>query len=348
MIQSPDASRPPAQPRLTAERLLGLDALRGIAALCVVFLHASALYPQLPHYSGKAYLAVDFFFMLSGFVMARTYEGRLAKGYLGAQFFFARYRRLWPTMVVGGLLFLPFLHEAAPEPGLYYKLVVLNLLLLPALTSREIFPLNVPAWSVFYELVANLLHGYVLWRLPVRWLGGMCIVALMGVAVASYDVGSMDIGSGKGELLGGISRVLFSYGMGIIIWRCWGERRLHAAWGIAALLAMPVLFAVPGEWLLGYWPYDLAVEAVCCPLILIGGLSVLRSPGDGPGKWAARWAGELSFPLYAIHFPLLYWFRDWQLPAELAILLCLPAAAVVSLVTQSMRTHRSTTRHNIM
>ncbi|MEO5598358.1 MAG: acyltransferase [Novosphingobium sp.] len=317
---------------------MGLDALRGIAALCVVALHTGALYPQFPRYSGKAYLAVDFFFMLSGFVMARTYEPRLAKGYLGAQFFIARYRRLWPTMVVGGLLFLPFLHEAAPEPGLYYKLVVLNLLLLPALTSREIFPLNVPAWSVFYELVANLLHGYVLWRLQVRWLVVMCLIALIGVAVASYDLGSMDIGSGKGELLGGISRVLFAYGMGIVIWRCWGERRLPAVYGVAALLAMPVLFAVPPEWLLGYWPYDLVVEAVACPLILIGGLALLREPGAAFGKWAAKWAGELSFPLYAVHFPLLYWFRDWQLSPELAVALCLPAAALVNWLTTHLRT----------
>jgi peptidoglycan/LPS O-acetylase OafA/YrhL len=317
---------------------LGLDALRGIAALCVVVLHAGALYPAFPNYSGKAYIAVDFFFMLSGFVMARTYEPRLANGYLGARFFIARYRRLWPTMALGGVMFLPFLHEAAPDPGLFYKLVVLNLLLLPALTSREVFPLNVPAWSVFYELVANLLHGYVLWRLNVRWLTTMCLIALAGVAAASYSPGTLDVGSGRNELLGGLSRVLFGYGIGIVIWRTWGEARLHTAFGIASLFAMPLLFAVPAEWRLGYWPYDLIVEAAACPLILIGGLALLRGPGNRLGKWLAQWSGELSFPLYAVHFPLLYWLRKWGLPPEAAIALCLPVAAATNWLTTQLRT----------
>ena len=75
--------------------------------------HVRTVYEAAPQYSPRAYLAVDFFFVLSGFVMARAYEQKLRAGYGGDRFFKARYLRLWPTIAFGSLLFVPFVREAA-------------------------------------------------------------------------------------------------------------------------------------------------------------------------------------------------------------------------------------------
>jgi len=325
----------PVQPN--AGRLPGLDALRGIAAFCVVVMHTQSLYPEFPRYSGKAYLAVDFFFALSGYVMARTYERRLAAGFSASQFFFARYRRLWPTMAIGGLLFLPFLYAAAPDGVLFTAMALLNLALVPTLAASDIFPLNVPAWSVFYELVANVLHGFWLWQARLRWLLAMIAVAFVVLALAGRANGSLDIGSGQGEWIGGLARVVFSYGLGIVIWRWRGDRASSRFWIVPTFLAMPVLFAVPVVAPLYGWPFDLAVIAIASPLILIGGLAIRGS------SWLALRAGELSFPLYAVHFPMLFWFRKWGLVPEAAVLMCLPVAAMVAYVTVMFGKQRKAT-----
>src|SRR5262245_61697811 len=81
-------------------RLYGLDALRGVAALAVLFHHYEVIFGST-HYFSRAYLAVDVFFMISGYVMARTYEGRLGNSLSAVQFLWIRIKRLWPTMAVG-------------------------------------------------------------------------------------------------------------------------------------------------------------------------------------------------------------------------------------------------------
>ncbi len=287
-------------------------------------MHAHALFPAFPDYAPKAYLAVDFFFVLSGFVMARTYEPRLAAGYGAGRFFAARYRRMWPTMLLGALLFLPFLSEATHDPDWHWKSQVLpNLLLLPSLSSDNLFPLNVPAWSIFFELVANLIHGLLLWRLRAGWIAAIGLLCLAGLVHAAMAAGNFDIGSAQGQMLAGLFRVGVTYCMGIVLWRVWGERQLHGLFGLLAALALPLAFSATDSAACG-WSYDLGFVLLACPLLMLGALAISR------GALLAKISGELSFPLYAVHYPALYWCRSYGLEPEQSVLVCLLLAALVA------------------
>lgn len=321
--------------RATPARLFGLDALRGIAALCVVLLHAHVLMPEIPDLMNRGYLAVDFFFVLSGYVMARTYEPRLAQGFRATAFFLARYRRLWPTMAIGGLLFLPFLGEGTRGEDIHLlPVIVVNFLLAPSLSSKNLFPLNVPGWSIFFELVANCVHGVLLWRLREHGLAIVCLVALAGLGMAGRIYGNLDVGSNQGELSLGLLRVCFTYTLGVLLWRCWGERTLHPAFAYAALLAMPVWFSLPFGLDTSAWRLDLLFVAVISPLVLIGGLALRH------GEALARAAGEISFPLYAVHYPMLYWCRALNLGPYVAIVAAVVAAALIALAQNTWTRRR--------
>jgi len=90
------------------ERLHGLDALRGIAALVVLAFHIGLIYGLEPIFL-NGWLAVDFFFALSGYVLARTYEGRLHKTIGAWQFSKKRFFRFWPVVLFGGAIGAPWI-----------------------------------------------------------------------------------------------------------------------------------------------------------------------------------------------------------------------------------------------
>ncbi len=329
------ATASPSAPATPAARLLGLDALRGIAAFCVVLFHVRTVFETAPQYSPRAYLAVDFFFVLSGFVMARAYETKLRAGFGGDRFFKARYRRLWPTIAFGSLLFVPYVREAADGFNLvFFKVFIANMLLLPAIGENDFFPLNAPAWSIFFELVANVIHGMVLWKLRSRALLAIVLVCLCGLAFKALDYGNLDVGAGKGEFVVGLLRVGFSYTLGILLWRHWGERKVHRSAGWLALVAMPILFASITHGVMRPWETDLTFVTLASPLILVGGLAI-----RGGGRLAAL-AGDLSFPLYATHFPVLYIARDLGLSGDASIAACLVVAGAVTAVQLAWRQRR--------
>ena len=287
------------QAHLPENRLPGLDALRAVAAAGVVVMHIHAIWPEFPDLAGYAYLAVDFFFTLSGFVMARTYEVRLRAGYGGYRFFRARVKRLWPVMAVGAVLALPFAWRDHPDLVTFLAIAVPNMLLLPTFAVVEIFGLNLPAWSIFFELFANAMHGLVLARIRTGWLALLNLLLLIVLAVCARYYGSLDLGSLQGNVLGGLARVAFTYTLGILLWRLFGDRAPLPVPPLLALLAMPVLFSLPAWYGPLSWRLDLAFVVAGCPLILWGGL---RMRGF---RRVAGAAGALSFPLYAVHYPLL-------------------------------------------
>ena len=303
--------------------------------MCVVLFHMRTVFASAPELSPRAYLAVDFFFVLSGFVMARTYEPKLAKGLGGERFFRLRYLRLWPTIAFGCLLFIPFVLDAAGGFNRTFATVfILNMLLLPAPSEREYFPLNLPAWSIFFELLANAVHGFVLWRLSTRTLITLAAFFLLGLAWQARRFGNLDLGAGAGEFLAGTLRVGFSYALGILLWRTWGERQVSALAGLAAIVAMPLLFGVQLGDHIRPWLADLAFVAIASPLILIGGLAIRR------GGRLATLAGELSFPLYATHFPVLYIGRSYGLGAASSVVACLAMAGFVSALQIAWKRHK--------
>lgn len=324
---------PATAPRPTSanERLYGLDALRGIAALAVVIMHAHVLMPEFPDLFPRGYLAVDFFFMLSGYVMARTYEPRLAAGLSGGHFFIARYKRLWPTMALGGVLFLPFLAEGTRGQDLVlWHTAVVNLMLLPSPWSGNYLALNVPAWSIFFELVANAVHS-VLWRVRTPLLALLSLVSFAWLADAAWVHGHLDLGSRNGDLGEGLARVATAYTLGVVIWRWWGERRSSPLSSLFALVAMPLWFALPDRTDGWNWLVDVIFVGLLCAPILIGGIAQ-----RGRHRLSTL-LGELSFPLYAIHYPLLYWFRAAGVPPIAAIAGCILGAGLVVLASSAWK-----------
>lgn len=272
-------------------RLAGLDALRGIAALCVLVYHASE------QGSSNAYLAVDFFFMLSGYVMARTYEPRLAGGMVPLQFVRARLVRLWPTMFLASLVGLPWLFSWVP-PEWAVPIALANLLLIPSLMQNRLFLLNGPAWSILFELGANAAHAAGLWRLSNKRLVALIVLAAGSLAwFASTQ--TLELGSRPDTVPGGIARVLTSYMIGMLLWRLWRDRPPLAVSAPFTLLAMPGFFVASAMLSGQSWQSDLLFVLALCPMLLAGGLRIER-----PGPLLA-WLGEISFPLYAVHGPTL-------------------------------------------
>lgn len=330
-----DGFQPPVgagEPADAPVRLAGLDGLRAVAALCVVVMHVGAIWPNAPRIIGAAYLSVDFFFLLSGFVMARTYEERLRDGRLSAaRFLVARYRRLWPTMAWGAAFSLPFLWRDNPDLPTFLGASLPNLLLLPSFATPVLFALNTPAWSVFFELVANLAHGLVLHQLRRAALAVAAVVSLVAVAACARHWGNLDLGSQADTMAGGFARVAFSYALGILLWRWHGNRAPIGIPAALAFAAMPVLFIAASTVPFEGAAFDLAFVAVGAPLVLWGGLN-MRIASSGLG-WMCRVAGAMSFPLYAVHYPVLLAAEAVRLPLWLGPAVAIAAAAVVTRAT---------------
>lgn len=323
MLTSPS---PAQRHRPDAVRLSGLDALRAIAAMCVVVMHVGAIWPGEPRRLSSAYLAVDFFFLLSGFVMARTYDARLKAGTLPSGRFLAlRVRRLWPTMLVGALLALPFLWRDNPLVPVFVLAALPNLLLLPSFVTAELFPLNTPAWSIFFELVANAVHAVLGHRMAMPALALMIAVLAALLMVTGAVSGNLDVGSRAANMGGGFVRVGASYGLGVLLWRWHGDRPPLAVPPALALVAMPVLFAAADRLGLNGWQFDMVFVLVVSPLLLWGGLGATgRLPAST--ERACLVAGALSFPLYAVHYPVLLAAESLGLAAWAAPLVAIAAA----------------------
>ena len=159
-----------------------LDGLRGVAAISVVTFHFMEMaidgYKHI--FIGNGFLAVDFFFCLSGFVIGYAYDDRIAK--MGKPAFFtSRMIRLYPLVVLGSTLgLITFLFDPWPSHlasfvvGRVALLFATSLLLIPFPVVGDrgfnLFALNAPAWSLFWEFVANIVYAFILYRLKRSWL----------------------------------------------------------------------------------------------------------------------------------------------------------------------------------
>lgn len=305
-----------------ASRLHGLDALRGIAALCVVGLHAHAIFPYFPDVLGKGYLGVDFFLMLSGYLMARITEPRLAAGLSPASFLTARYKRFWPTVAFGSLIGIPFLWvRTQGDPVWFVSALAANMALLPYPADHLLFPLNVPVWTILAELVANGVHVLVLRRLGTRPLVVLALGLFAATVWSAVSYGSLDAGARPSNAIYGIPRVFFAYVLGMLLWRCRGMAERLPMPGWLALVVMPAAMLL--AWAMGWrsWPFDLVFVAILCPLVIAGALRVVRDTAAG------RFSAEFSFPLFAVHVPVLEAARM----AGFGVLIGVPLAFAVTL-----------------
>jgi peptidoglycan/LPS O-acetylase OafA/YrhL len=295
-----------------------LDGLRGVAALAVVVFHLMEfVVPDYTHsFIAHAYLAVDFFFCLSGFVIASAYDTKLTQLGVGP-FLLRRLVRLHPLVLLGAVLGL-VTFVADPFSALYatYGPHVTGLMFLsscllvpyPVVHERyfNLFHFNPPTWSLFWEYIANLLYALVLVRLRPLALGALTVLAAGALCYEASQVGNLAVGFDGATFGGGGVRMAASFLLGLALYRVGGI--LPTGLGFPALSMLLLgAFVVP---FVPTWNWLLDPVLV---LVYFPGLVALGAGARIPARWAAvcRWSGELSYPLYMIHYPLLWLFLSY-------------------------------------
>lgn len=293
-------------------RIHALDGLRGVAALAVVVYHLTQVRlgrDVFPH----GYLAVDFFFILSGLVVAKAYEQRLLEGMTFRRFLAIRAVRLMPLSVVGALTgLLVLLAKWAWYPDkvdqLWQILVsgALNVALLPmpfggAASRQELFPGNGPLWSLFFEVVANAVWATVFVRLAVTHLMTLLGLGSACFAAAVLYLGGANFGWDVSTAWFGLIRVLVGFSIGVLLYRYLPTIRVTrsrlAVYGMAVALAAAL--AIPTR----SGIYDVACVLLVFPaLVAFAATTHVAEPRE-QRVWALL--GDLSYPLYVLHFPIL-------------------------------------------
>lgn len=293
-----------------------LDGLRGIAALAVVIFHFMEwIFPDSSkNVIGHGFLAVDFFFCLSGFVIGYAYDDRIRKMGRGA-FFKARLIRLHPLVVLGSVLgLLGFLLDPFASPPGYHAgklalLFVCSLFLIPLPLMEErafnLFALNAPSWSLFWEYVANVFYAFVLYKVGRRPLAALTILGAAGICFVSYRAGNLLGGWSKDTFIDGGARVGYSFLAGLLLYRSnWIIKNRFGFAGLAILLAFA--FLLPGSrW---NWLTEALVVLLYFPLLVSLGAGSDLSP---QWKKICRFSGNISYPLYMTHYAVIWVFGNY-------------------------------------
>lgn len=325
-----------------ARRFLTLDATRGIAAICVMLYHftvsglaSTTLFPN-------AVVAVDYFFCLSGFILSFTYEQRLRDGMTASTFMTRRLVRLYPMYLLGLLLGLAAEIARPSLPSEWSRLVTaaaMALIFLPAFAPFAVrtgtltvgdfmFPLNPPAWSLFYELVVNWIYG-------IARPSTLPILVVMAVSFAcfaqSVHFHIVPPGFNLGTFGGGLARALFFFLGGVLVFRIWQRvpPRLPAFWPILACVILVAICLLP------YGKFTYLASALLVPLLV---WSSTVEPATRVEQRTYAWLGEVSYPVYALHAPLVIFLQPttvspgtpaFSMPFVLAVAACVIVAAFV-------------------
>lgn len=327
-----------------------LDGLRGVAALMVIWYHIFEGYAfaEVTNSAGSGmietfnhgYLAVDFFFILSGFVIGYAYDDRWGKSLTMKNFFKRRLIRLHPMVIMGAVLGTVtfYLQGCVQWDGTHVaiSMVMLSLLctifFIPAMPgvgyevrgNGEMFPLNGPCWSLFFEYIGNILYALFIRRLSNKAL--TVLVVLLGIALALFAVfnvsGYGNIGVGwtldSVNFLGGSLRMLFPFSMGMLLSRNFKPVKIRGAFWICTLILI-ALFSVPylegTEQFCTNGAYEAFCVIVAFPILVWLGASGTTT--DKKSTVICKFLGDISYPVYVIHYPIMYLFYAWLIKNQL-------------------------------
>lgn len=321
-----------------------LDGLRGVAALMVIWYHVFEGYAFAGGTTidtfNHGYLAVDFFFILSGFVIGYAYDDRWGKNFTMKDFIKRRLIRLHPMVIMGAVVgaITFYIQGSVQWDGTHIgiSMVMLSLLctifFIPAMPgvgyevrgNGEMFPLNGPCWSLFFEYIGNILYALFIRRLSNKAL--TIVVVLLGVALASFAIfdvsGYGNIGVGWTldgvNFIGGLLRMLFPFSMGMLLSRNFKPMKLRGAFWICTLV-MIALFAVPylegTESICTNGIYEAFCIIIAFPILLWIGASGTTT--DKKSTQICKFLGDISYPIYVIHYPFMYLFYAWLIKNQL-------------------------------
>src|SRR5450432_2460027 len=324
-----------------------LDGLRGIASVMVVAFHIFEAHStsHLDQIINHGYLAVDFFFVLSGFVVGYAYDNRWGKMTL-KEFFKIRLVRLQPMvvmgMVIGAICF--YFQDSVLWPTIIHipvwkmlLVMVIGFTLIPVPPSmdisgwEEMHPLNGPGWSLFFEDVVNILYGVFIKNFSKITLG--ILVFLSGCALIHLAVTST-----TGDIIGGWSldpiqlrigftRVMYPFFAGLFLSRIFKPLRINHAFLWCSLLLI-IFFSIPRVggtehlWLNGL--YDSLTIIFIFPNIVFIGASG-KTTANGVSK-VSKFLGDISYPVYITHYPFIYLYTGWVADHKATIIQGLPLA----------------------
>jgi peptidoglycan/LPS O-acetylase OafA/YrhL len=280
--------------RTPAGRYPLMDGLRGLAAIAVLLQHIGPLagYFQLVPFG---FLAVDLFFVMSGFVIARTYEPRLGVSLSWRRFAILRILRLYPVLALSVVLAV-LIHPSVAGPNAAIS-AVRALFLVPDFSAAALFPINAVLWSLFYELLLNLGHAAAARRLTlirVLVVTGACGCAY---AFSIWYYHGAGLGWGGSTFIAGFARAGWGYGAGVALART--SPRPSAGWS-AIILAITLLLLFAPNFGFTAWRVPMTVF-VTFPMACAAAASVK----EGRENLVATWLGGLSYPLYGVHLPLI-------------------------------------------
>ncbi|MBW9060772.1 acyltransferase family protein [Agrobacterium pusense] len=321
------------------ERFILLDGIRGVAALFIVHRHAEQFFGRDP---ASSYLAVDLFFALSGFVLAHAYGVRLRDGAITPGFFMkARFARLYPLYVLALALMVAYficlyvlglptpiddLHRLI-DPGELAFALVTGLLFLPApftLTLNGALFLVSPAWSLFNELVVNVVYARWGVRATVKQIAAVIVASAIVLVVAAAASGKLHLGFRWHEMYAGMGRVFFSFFAGVLVYRFRNRvPELKPVQAALCLVLVCVILAVPVSREVRPF-FDLAIVLLLWPLLLF----VASRTVPGPMVSAlSGFLGTASYAVYVLHIPLLAW-TEFLVPSITQQNIVLPAGVL--------------------
>jgi len=309
-----------------------LDGLRGVAAIMVVSFHLFEAHATsyLDQIINHGYLAVDFFFLLSGFVVGYAYDDRWSKMSIG-NFFKRRLIRLQPMVVMGSIIgaicfyfqqsgLWPMISTVPVWKMLFIMVIGSTLIPVPISMDirgwEEMHPLNGPGWSLFFEYIANILYALVIRKFSNKALSILVIlsgIALIHLAITSLDgdvVGGWSINAKQLHI--GFVRMMYPFFTGLLMSQIAKIPKIKQAflWCsllIIATLAIPRIGGSAHLWMNGI--YESATIIFIFPLIVF-----LGAGGEVKGKYAnkiCKFLGDISYPIYITHYPLIYIYTAW-------------------------------------
>lgn len=321
---------------------VALDGLRGVAAIVILVYHyMEMIYPDDYTLNSMAhgFLAVDFFFCLSGFVIGYAYDGRVEK--IGIKsFFINRLIRLHPLVIVGSLIGLigyicnPFIENPlASGWGFIILAFIFSMLLLPFpyvdYRGGGLFPYNTPAWSLFYEYIANIIYALVLVRIKRKYLIAICFLSAAWLVYCAYSAGWL-IGGWEIRSIGdGFARVAFSFSAGLLVYRYNLIIKHKLGFIVPCLLLMAVFFYPHFH---NDWITESILVVVVFPFILSIGAGAETT---GLMQKMCDFIGRLSYPLYMTHITTVWIFGDYYnkyQPTGMKLVLIVAALSVINLL----------------
>jgi peptidoglycan/LPS O-acetylase OafA/YrhL len=309
-----------------------LDGLRGIAAIIVVTFHLTEPLGtgHLDILVNHGYLAVDFFYLLSGFVIGYAYDDRWNKMTVG-NFIRRRFERLQPMVILGMTLgaigfyytdstIWPLIHTVPLWKMLLVLFIGYTILPVPLSMDirgwQEMHPLNSVGWSLFFEYIANILYAVGIRKFSNRALGVLVFIAAAALAHLAISSDAGDVSGGWTlnfeQVRIGITRTIYPFFAGLLLSRIIKPTRLKNAFFwcsllLAIVLYMPRIGGADQLWMNGV--FEAVAIIVVFPLIVYSGASGLVK--DVAQQRICKFLGDISYPLYMVHYPLVYFYVAW-------------------------------------